>query len=94
MLNNNDLIKNRNKYTLAELKNSIHRLSKKILLNTQHLSEDFCVEYILYINDNTGNEDDYLFCEDYILECQSHLDEKLLLDLRNKKYKKYFNSNT
>lgn len=36
---------------------------------------------------NSGDEDNYLLCEDYILECQIHLDEKRFLELRNLKLK-------
>lgn len=84
-MNNYDLIKN--KYSLEELTKNIHNLNKKILLNTQHLSEEFCIEYILDMRINSGDEDNYLLCEDYILECQPHLDEKRLLELRNLKFK-------
>jgi hypothetical protein len=87
MLNNYDLIKNKYKYSLEELTKNIHNLNKKILLNTQYLSEEFCIEYILDMRINSGDEDNYLLCEDYILECQIHLDEKRFLELRNLKLK-------
>ena len=91
MLSNYDLIQNKNKYTLSELISNIDKLDKKIVLNTQTLTEEFCVEYILDIRIDSGDEDSYLFCEDYILTWQPHIDEKKLIELRNIKYKDFYN---
>ena len=78
---------NKNKYTIEEILDNVDHLNVKFLLYTQILDEDFCVEYILDMRMNSGDEDSYLLCEDYILECQPHLDEKLFLRLRDIKYK-------
>ena len=78
---------NKNKYTIEEILDNVDHLNVKFLLYTQILDEDFCVEYILDMRMNSGDEDSYLLCEDYILECQPHLDEALFLQLRDIKYK-------
>ena len=66
---------------------NLDHLNVKILLYTQILTEDFCVEYILDMRMNSGDEDSYLLCEDYILGWQPHLNEKLFFELRDIKYK-------
>ena len=78
---------NKNKYTMEEILENVDHLNVKFLLHTQKLDEDFCVEYILDMRMNSGDEDSYLLCEDYILSRQPHLDEKLFLQLRDIKYK-------
>ena len=78
---------NKNKYTMDEIMENVDHLNVKFLLYTQKLDEDFCVEYILDMRMNSGDEDSYLLCEDYILVKQPHLDEKLFLQLRDIKYK-------
>ena len=35
---------------------------------------------------DSGDEDSYLFCENYILECQPHLNEDLFFEIRNEVY--------
>ena len=78
---------NKNKYTMEEILENVDHLNVKFLLYTQILTEDFCVEYILDMRMNSGDEDSYLLCEDYILERQPHLDEALFFKLRDIKYK-------
>lgn len=75
-----------NKYSLAELTANVSHLNKKLLLLTQILDEKFCAEYIFDGRMNSGDEDAYLFCEDYIMFRQPHLNEKLLLELCHPKY--------
>ena len=82
-----DLLQNKNKYSVEELTENIDHLDVKFVLNTQILDENFCVEYILDMRMNSGDEDSYLLCENYILEWQPHLDETLFLRLRDIKYK-------
>jgi hypothetical protein len=86
-ITDSDLLKNKNKYTIEEILENVDHLNVKLLLYTQILTEDFCVEYILDMRMNSGDEDSYLLCEDYILKKQPHLDEKLFLKLRDIKYK-------
>ena len=89
LITDGDLLlkENKNKYTMEEILENVEHLNVKFLLHTQILTEDFCVEYILDMRMNSGDEDSYLLCESYILECQPHLDEKLFLELRDIKYK-------
>ena len=81
------LPENKNKYSMDEIMENLDHLNVKILLYTQILTEDFCVEYILDMRMNSGDEDSYLLCEDYILGWQPHLNEKLFFELRDIKYK-------
>ena len=82
-----DLLKNKNTYTMEEILENVDHLNVKFLLHMPKLDGDFCVEYILDMQMNSGDEDSYLLCKNYILECQPHLDEKLFLQLRDIKYK-------
>jgi len=82
MLTDLDLLRNKNKYSIDELRENAHNLNKNFLLHTQKLDEQFCVEFILDIRIDTGDEDAYNFCESSILEWQPHLDEKLFMELR------------
>lgn len=94
MLTDRDLLQNKNKYSIDELKASVTHLNKKFLLHTQKLTEEFCVEYILDVRMDSGDEDSYLLCENYILEWQPHLDETLFLKLRNIKYPNIYESDS
>ena len=87
-LNDDDLIKNHNYYSVQELEKNIHSLNKKILLATQILDAEFCIKYILDMDIDNGSEDSYIFDLDYILSFQKHLsndDLKNFFDI----YKKY-----
>jgi hypothetical protein len=87
-LNDDDLIKNHNYYSVQELEKNIHSLNKKILLATQILDAEFCIKYILDMDIDNGSEDSYIFDFDYILSFQKHLsndDLKNFFDI----YKKY-----
>ena len=86
LISNNDLLKNKNAYSIKDLIENVKHLNTKFLLHTQILYEDFCVEYILDVRMNSGDEDSYLLCETYILECQPHLNEDLFMKIRNIKY--------
>uniref|UniRef100_A0A6C0HP38 Uncharacterized protein n=1 Tax=viral metagenome TaxID=1070528 RepID=A0A6C0HP38_9ZZZZ len=88
LIRDSDLLKieNKNKYSIRDLRANVDHLNKKFLLHTQRLDEEFCIEYILDIRMDSGDEDSYLFCENYILECQSHLDETLFFKFRDIKY--------
>ena len=82
MLTDKDLLQNKNKYSIEELRANVHHLNKNFLLHTQKLDEKFCDEFILDVRTDTGDEDAYNFCESEILEWQPHLDEKLFMELR------------
>jgi len=81
------LPENKNKYSMDEIMENLDHLDVKLLLYTQILTEDFCVEYILDMRMNSGDEDSYLLCENYILRRQPHLDTSLFFKLRDIKYK-------
>ena len=72
-ITNADLRNNKNGYTMAEIMFNLNQLDLKTLLNTQQLSADFCKNYIMNDNYVTCTEDQYLFCESYVLSRQAHL---------------------
>lgn len=80
MINDDDLLKNKNYYSISELEENIKYLNKKILLATQKLTIDFCIKYILDMDIDNGSEDSYIYDVDYILYFQKDLDEKEFRD--------------
>ena len=89
MLSDEDLLKNKNKYSIAELTESLWNLNKTLILSTQTLDEYFCAEYILDVRIDSGDEDSYKFTEAYILRRQPHLDRKLFFELCKIQYENY-----
>ena len=73
-INEEDLYNNQ--YSIEILEKNINNLNKKRVINTQKLTADFCVKYLLDNNINSGNEDSYIFDEAYILNSQEHITEK------------------
>ena len=73
MLTNQMLCENRNNYTISEIICNIDNLGFKLLLCTQILTAEFCVEYILNDKYVANVEDRLLFCDGYILCHQKHL---------------------
>ncbi len=71
-LYDNDLIKNKNVYSIKELVESVDNLSVKYLLNYQLLDAEFCAKYILNDYCATCNEDTYI-CTDDVLHKQPHI---------------------
>jgi hypothetical protein len=71
-LTDNDLIKNKNAYTIAELESSVDGLSVKYLLNYQKLDAEFCAKYILNDYCATCDEDTYI-CSGDVLNKQPHI---------------------
>ena len=65
-------------YPIEILEKNINNLNKKRVINTQKLTADFCVKYLLDNNINSGSEDSYIFDEAYILNSQEHITEKEL----------------
>ncbi len=81
-IDNFDLMQNRNAYSVSDLESNIDHLSKKILLNTQKLTEEFCIKHIYCVSDiDDGDEESYLFCLNHIMNRQPHLDEQKLLKI-------------
>jgi hypothetical protein len=72
MLSDNDLINNKNMYSIAELEASVDNLSVKYLLNYQILDAEFCAKYILNDYCATCNEDTYICSGDVLLK-QPHI---------------------
>ncbi len=76
-IKNEDLYKK--KYDLHILEKNIMNLSGKTLLNTQHLTAEFCAKYILNDNYDEGVEEDYLYTGDFVLQKQKHISKEELL---------------
>lgn len=72
MLTDDDLIKNKFAYSIAELEASIDNLSVKYLINYQKLDADFCAKYILNDYCATCQEDTYI-CSGDVLHKQPHI---------------------
>ena len=68
------------KYTLDVLERNVGKLDKKILLATQTLNAEFCINYIWDPDTETGSEDSYIYDFDYILSFQKHLTSEQLAD--------------
>jgi len=71
-LSNKDLMLRPHFYSMAELTKSIWELSLQTLLDTQTLTADFCVRFILDEDYAAGNEETYI-CDGDVLDCQPHL---------------------
>ena len=87
MIYNSDLLKY--KYDIETIIQNIEHLDKKIILNTQILTPEFCIQYIFENDIDKGDEDSYLFDIDYILLCQKHLTKIQLINT----YQKFKNNN-
>ena len=73
IINNLDL--RINKYTIAELEANINNLSMTTLVNTQKLTAEFCVKYILNEKYMDCGEEEYRLTFLYALKKQTHLTE-------------------
>ena len=79
LLSDNDLLNNKNVYSIVELIASVDNLSVKYLLNYQILDAEFCAKYILNDFCSTCNEDTYI-CTDDVLRKQPHITRTDLAD--------------
>ena len=68
------------KYSIEKLEKYVNDLNMKILVNTQILTIDFCVRYVLNEDYAQCNEEVDLLTIEYVLYCQPHLDEAELLE--------------
>ena len=68
------------KYLIEDLEKYIEDLNMKTLVNTQKLTIDFCVKYILNEDYAQCNEEVDLLTICYVLYNQPHLDEAELLN--------------
>lgn len=78
-LNDDDLLKNKNRYSIEELEKNVKYINKKIMLATQTLDARFCIQYILDMDIDSGSEDSYIYDIDYILYFQKHLNKDELI---------------
>jgi len=77
ILTDQDLIRNKNYYSIKEMESSVDNLSVKYLLNYQILNAEFCAKYILNDYCATCEEDTYI-CTDDVLRKQPHLNREEL----------------
>lgn len=61
------------KYSIEELEKNIDNLNMKTIVNTQKLTVEFCVKYILNENYAQCNEEVDLLTIDYVMYNQPHL---------------------
>lgn len=67
----------RKQYPIHILEQNIKRLNKKRVINTQKLTAEFCIQYLLDNNNiESGSEDSYIWDEGYILERQPHITDE------------------
>lgn len=79
-------IRNR-KYSLEVLERNIHNLSLKLLLRTQVLTADFCVEYIL--SEKYSSVEETYICDGDVLRLQPHISEEELMLAKERYCQKY-----
>ena len=79
-IKNWELRKNKFKYDLDELEKNIDYLCPKILVNTQKLTPEFCIKYILNEEYMSCEEERYLLTYSYVLSRQPHITRKELED--------------
>jgi hypothetical protein len=72
------------KYIIEELEKNIEHLNMKTVVNTQKLTIDFCVKYILNEDYAQCNEEVDLLTVSYVLHNQPHLDKSELLNAYHK----------
>ena len=72
-ITNEDLRKNKYKYSQEELERNVNGLRFLIILHTQKVNGQFIAKYILNDDYYEGIEDDHKFTEDNILRWQSHI---------------------
>jgi len=80
-LNDQDLLKN--KYPIEVLEKNIYNLSISRILNTQILTPEFCVKYILNEDYASCVEETYI-CDLDVLHKQPHIKQVELLNARIK----------
>ena len=86
MLKINDQDLRKNKYDIDTLIHNINHLYIKTIVNTQILTAEFCVKYILDEKYMTCIEDTYLIDFNYVLHKQPHITEEEL----RKEYDDYY----
>ena len=77
-ITNDDLRKNKYKYSQEELERNTMGLRFLTILNTQKVNGQFIAKYILYDDYYEGIEDDHKFTESFILRVQPHITKEEL----------------
>ncbi len=80
-INDYDLLKNKNAYSLDVLETNKDWLTRKYMVITQKLNAEFVARYIL--NDDYADEcfeDDYVLCLSYVLFYQPHISKDELME--------------
>ena len=83
-LTNEMLRENRNYYNIEDIIYNVDNLDLKLLLCSQILTADFCINYILNDEYVTDDAERKLFCDGYVLCHQKHLTKECLIQSRNK----------
>jgi hypothetical protein len=68
-----------NKYSVETLIQNIDEINIKTCINTQTLTADFCVKYVLNQEYMSCIEDTYLINIDYVLSKQQHLTREAIV---------------
>lgn len=75
-ISNEDLFKNKHKYTTEELEENLDHLWLKNILATQTLTAEFCVKHMLNAQMPDVDYEEWLYFTDYtVLTRQKHLTE-------------------
>ena len=82
----NDCDLRKQKYDIDTLIHNINHLYSKTIVNTQILTPEFCVQYILDEQYMTCIEDTYLIDFNYVLSNQPHITHDELLEAYNNYY--------
>jgi hypothetical protein len=72
----------KNQYDIETLEFNIGNLSLRKLLQTQVLTPEFCIKYILEPEEHGMCIEDYYFCDFDILKYQTHITKEQLMDAR------------
>ena len=60
-------------YSIDVLTKHINYLNKKVVLNTQKLTAQFCIKFILDTPIESGNKDSTIYTKEHILRRQQHI---------------------
>ncbi len=72
-IHHNKLNLRKNKYDIKTLEENVDYINMKECVNTQVLTAEFCVKYILNEDYMSCIEDTYCLCYGYVLQRQPHL---------------------
>jgi hypothetical protein len=72
------------KYSIADLEKNVDKINMKTCVNTQTLTAEFCVKYVLNEDYMSCIEDTYCIDKGYVLKRQPHITEKELMDAYEK----------